>query len=299
MKFSYRTEHNAKATADYWGKPIEGNKSPYEINAAADQTEIFITDVLGWPFNDINAMVRDLASINTKNILVRLNSPGGDPIDTFSLYHAFKNHSANVVFRIEAMAASAASFLPLAANEVQSYSSSLYMIHNSWVVAIGNRFDLQDTADILEKIDNNMQDIYTAKTKIGKREMAEMMKAETWFTAKEAKDKGFIDTILDGKPVKAEFDLSIFANLPDELQNQEGEELSRKDLEHSLRNAAGVSRSEAKIAASAIIAKRNDSGQRNVDGEAKDETIIIPQVIDYSGIIAGLEKNINKLTGGK
>jgi len=293
MKFAYRTEHNAKAIAAFWGRPIEG-KAPYEIKATSpDQTELFITDVLGWPFNDINAMVRDLSTIKTKDILVRLNSPGGDPIDTFSLYHAFKNHPSNVVFRIEALAASAASFLPLSANEVQSYPSSLYMIHNSWVMAIGNRFDLQDTADILEKIDTNMQDIYTAKTKIGKKEMADMMKAETWFTAKEAKAKGFIDTILDGKPVKAEFDLSIFANVPDNIDDDpQGRELTRKETERALRNA-GASREYAR----ALAAKRADVSETEDQPIIVIPPVIVPPQNHEADIIAALKNNI-KLIGG-
>lgn len=261
MEYSYRTKHNAKAVAALWGRPIEG-KAPYEVKAASnDQTEIFVTDVLGWPFNDINAMVRDLSSIKTKDILVRLNSPGGDPIDTFSLYHAFKNHPANVVFRIEALAASAASFLALAGNEVQAYSSSLMMIHLSSVVAIGNRYDLSEISAILEKIDSNMQDIYTAKTKIGKKEMAQMMADETWMTAKEAQDKGFIDTILEsGKTVKAQFDLSIFNHIPDGISaEREGKELSEREIERALRDAGG-SRSFAK----SIVAERFH-GQRDAD----------------------------------
>ena len=276
MKFAYRTEHNARAIAAFWGKPIDG-KSPYEVKALSeDDAELFVFGILGWPFNDIDAMIRDISQIKPKNLLVRLNSAGGDPIDTFAFYHALKNHSAKVTIRIEALAASAASFLALAGAEVQAYPSSLMMIHNSWIVAIGNRFDLQDTADILEKIDTNMQDIYTAKTKIGKKEMAEMMKEETWFSAKEAKEKGFIDTILDGKPVKAEFDLSIFANLPEDIlnENQNNEKtITRKEFERALRNA-GASRSEAKLAASVITAQRGNStadDQRNVDNKLKEE----------------------------
>ena len=259
MKYSYRTEHNAKAIAALWGKPID-NKGSYNIKALSeDDVELFIFDVLGFPFNDINAMIREVSAIKAKNLLVRLNSPGGDAIDTFALYHELKNHQAKVTVRIEALAASAASFLALAGNEVQAYPSSLMMIHNCFVVAYGNRFELAEISDILEKIDNNMQDIYTAKTKIGKREMADMMKAETWFSAKEAKEKGFIDTILEGKAVKAEFDLSVFANVPDDLRD--GRELTERDAEKALRDA-GFSRHKAK----ALLAGRlQDAGSTEAE----------------------------------
>ncbi|HSW62182.1 MAG TPA: head maturation protease, ClpP-related [Dissulfurispiraceae bacterium] len=256
MKFAYRTEHNAKAIAAFWGKPIE-NKEPYIISSLADEdnAELFIFDILGFPFNDINAMIREVSAVKAKSLLVRVNSPGGDIIDTFALYQAIKNHPAKVTVRIEALAASAASILALAGDEVQAYPSSLMMIHNSLVMAVGNRFDLAEICDLLEKIDANMQDIYTAKTKIGKREMADMMKAETWLSAKEMKEKGFIDAIIDGKAVKAAFDLSIFANVPEGLfENQEGRELTRKETEHALRKA-GASREYAR----AVAAKRADA----------------------------------------
>jgi ATP-dependent Clp protease protease subunit len=266
MKFSYRTEHNAKAMAAFWGKPID-NKAPYDIKALSDDDAVlFVFDILGWPFNDINAMIRDLSAIKPKNLLVRLNSPGGDPIDTFAFYHALKNYSAKVTVRIEALAASAASFLALAGSEVQAYPSSLLMIHNSYVMAVGNRFELAEIADILEKIDGNMQDIYTAKTKIGKREMSDMMKAETWFTAKEAKERGFVDTILEGKAVKAAFDLSMFANAPDGIgDDSQGRDLTRKETEHALRQA-GASREYAR----AVAAKRADASDTEIDAVAAE-----------------------------
>ena len=258
MKFQYRTERNARAMAASWGKAIE-DKAAYSIKSLSDDDyELFIFDVLGWPFNDINAMIREVSSIKAKNLLVRLNSPGGDAIDTFALYHELKNHQAKVTVRIEALAASAASFLALAGDEVQAYPSSLMMIHNCWVMAVGNRFEFAEISDILEKIDTNMQDIYTAKTKIGKREMAGIMKAETWMNAKEMKDSGFIDTIIDGKAAKAEFDLSIYANAPDWYRATEPTE---REKERALRDV-GFSQKEAK----AILSGRKDGTQRDVEG---------------------------------
>lgn len=248
MKLSYRNEKNAHAIAASWGKPID-DREAYKIKALSDdETEIFLFDIFGWPFNDISALIRDIAAIKSKNLLVRLNSPGGDIIDSIALYQALKNHPSKVTVRIESLAASAASIIVLAGNESQAYPSSLLMIHCCWVVAVGNRFELQDTADILEKIDTNMQDIYTAKTKIGKREMADMMKAETWFDAKEMKEKGFVDTILEsGKAAKAQFDLSIFAHVPDDLlaDDKIDPEHNKRMIEKALRDV-GFSQNSAK-----------------------------------------------------
>ena len=258
MKLSYRTDKNASAIAAAWGKPID-DREPYTIKALSeDSTELFIFDVLGFPFNDINGLIRDISAIKSNSLLVRLNSPGGDIIDSIALYQALKNHSSRVTVRIEALAASAASIVALAGQEVQAYSTSLMMIHNAWVVAVGNRFELQDISDILEKIDINMQDVYTAKTKIGKREMSDMMKNETWMNAKEMKAKGFIDTILDGKAAKADFDLSIYGNTPEGYGQGESTE---REKERALRDV-GFSQKEAK----AILAGRKEGTQRDVEG---------------------------------
>ena len=275
MNLSYRTERNAKSVAASWGRPIE-NKEPYLISSLADEdnAELFVFDILGWPFNDINAMIREVSAVKAKNLLVRLNSPGGDIIDTFALYQSLKNHRSKVTVRIESLAASAASVLAMAGDKIEAYPSSLMMIHNAWCVVAGNRFDLQDTADILEKIDTNMQDIYTARTKIGKREMADMLKNETWMNAKEMKEKGFIDTIIDGKAVKAQFDLSMFAHVPDGLgEESQGRELTRKETERALRNA-GASREYAR----AMAAKRAD---------ASDECVAIAEEIKKTISIIG------------
>jgi ATP-dependent protease ClpP protease subunit len=302
MKLSYRTENNAKAIAAIWGREID-NKSPYTIKALSDDsTEIWIMDVLGYPWNDINSMIREVSSLKSKDILVRINSPGGDPIDTFALYHALKNHSAKVTVRIESLAASAASFLALAGDEVQAYSSSLFMIHNSWAVVAGNRFELQDIADFLEKIDANMQDVYASKTKLGKREIADMMKAETWLSAKEAKNKGFIDTIIDGKGVKAEFDLSIFANYPSNISDDPDNPtiLTSFDVERILRDAKAPKAFAKAVAAACRTAGLFDRCQADDKPNGNDDKVIdnkpnaISNLSEITSLLNGAISNLNK-----
>jgi hypothetical protein len=88
-----------------------------------------------------------------------------------------------------------------------------------------------------------------------------MLRAETWMTAKIAKEKGFVDTIIEsGKGVKASFDLSIFSNLPDEFRADRDHELTERDAEKALRDA-GFSRSKAK----ALLAGRKP------DAKSEDE----------------------------
>ena len=265
MKLSYRSERNAAAAARYWGKSLD-KPDWYRIEAKeTDETaEIIIYDVIGWPYNDAFDLVRALGNITAKNITVRINSPGGDVFDGVAIFNALKDHDARVTTKIEGLAASMASIVALAGDEVQAHKNAMYMIHDPWVLAAGNQYDLREIADILGKIGVNMLDIYYDKSNIGKRELKAMMKEETWFTAQEAKDRGLIDTVVDAGAVKAKFDLSVFANVPDEVEDagREGATLSKQEIERALRDA-GASRSFAKS-----IAARGSNGdsQRDVEG---------------------------------
>jgi ATP-dependent Clp endopeptidase proteolytic subunit ClpP len=245
MNLKYRNQRNAEATARYWNKPID-KSDWYKIEALSeDSTEVMIYDVIGWPFNDAGEIIRALAGIDTKTITVRINSPGGDVFDSIAIFNALQSHKSKIVTRIESLAASAASFIALAGKEVQAYQNAMVMIHDPWVLAAGNQYDLREIADILEKISGNMVDIYSQNSKVGKKEIRDMMKAETWFTAKEAKEKGFVDTIIDGKAAKAQFDLSMFAHVPDGFTAEDHDEPIARKYEKALRDV-GASKSEAR-----------------------------------------------------
>jgi ATP-dependent Clp endopeptidase proteolytic subunit ClpP len=274
MNLKYRNQRNAQATARYWNKPID-KADWYNIEALSDDnTELMIYDVIGWPFNDAGEIIRALAGVTSKTVTVRINSPGGDVFDAMAIFNALQAHKSKVITRVESLAASAASFIALAGKEVQAYQNAMVMIHDPWVLAAGNQYDLREIADILEKISGNMVDIYSQNSNVGKKEIRDMLKAESWFTAKEAKEKGFIDTIIDGKAVKAQFDLSMFAHVPDGLgEESQGRELTRKETERALRNA-GASREYAR----AMAAKRAD---------ASDECVAIAEEIKKTISIIG------------
>jgi ATP-dependent Clp endopeptidase proteolytic subunit ClpP len=269
MNLKYRNQRTAEATARYWNKSLD-RADWYKIEALSDdEAEILIYDLIGWPFNDAGEFVRSLSGISAKVITVRINSPGGDVFDAISIFNALQSHKAKIITRIESLAASSASFIALGGKEVQAYRNAMMMIHEPWVYSAGNQYDLREIAEILGKISSNMVDIYAANSNVGKRELREMMKNETWFTAKEAMDKGFIDTIVDGKAVKAAFDLSMFANVPEgiETQPEGGREMTEREIERVLRDA-GCSRSFAKYAASRAAGGSHDMGGNQRDAES-------------------------------
>ena len=260
MNLSYRNQKNAEAVSRFWGKPLD-RPEWYKIEASAnDQAEILVYDVIGWPYNDAGDLVRYVNSLGDKDILVRLNTPGGDVFDGMAIFNSLANHKGKVTIRIEALAASMGSVLAMAGKEIQAYSNTMMMIHDPWTYMAGNQYELRDMADLLEKISGNMLDVYTGRSKVGKREMKEIMKAETWYTAKEAKEKGFINTILEtGKAAKAQFDLTMYANVPDVFE-WEPPEATERQKEKALRDV-GFSLNDAK----AILAGRRDGNQRDVE----------------------------------
>lgn len=289
MNLSYRTESYAKAIATIYNKPLD-KPEWFKVVAAKDNEEaqILIFDYVGYPYNDPRDLIHALADMG--DVTVRINSPGGDCFDGASIYNSLTSHKGVVTTRIEGLAASIASVIAMAGKRVQAYDNTLLMVHNSWTFMMGNQYEMRDIADLLEKIDGTILDAYQKKTKMGKKEISEMMKATTWLTAKEAKDKGFVDTIVDGKSVKADFNLSIFANLPENINDDsQGRELTRKETERALRNA-GASREYAR----ALAAKRADASED--DNQAEKDDHDAKELVQYLTIASELKKLTSILT---
>jgi len=271
MNLNYQTKKNAQILSKFWGKSLD-RPDWFKINNQADETEIFIYDVIGFPFMDVSAFVQELSSIKAPEITVRINSPGGNFFDGLTIKNALSSHPAKIITKIEGVAASIASIIALAGDEVQAYDNSMVMIHNAWVLISGNSGDLIDMAAILQKLDGNLLNIYQEASGLAPEDIKSMMDAETWFTATEALDKGFIDTILDsnGEPIKAAFDLSIFNNTPKNIKSEKRNiELTKREVEIALRDA-GASRSFAKTIAS-IAAGSGINSNNQMDAEMEEE----------------------------
>ena len=280
MNQKYRNRKTAEAVARFWNKPLD-KPDWFKVQAISDdETEIMIYDVIGWPFISADDFVRALADITAKTVTVRINSPGGDVWDGMAIFNALKTFSGKVVTRIEGIAASMASVIALAGKEVQAYANTMYMIHEPYAFTAGNQYSLRELADILEKMSGQMIDIYSSNASPGKREIAQMMKDEAWLTAKEAKEKGFIDTVIDGKGAKAQFDLSMFANVPDGLDSENNQKPTVREIERALRDVL-LTQSEAK----AFIA----GGLKALGGEQNE--IDVAKIDQLSKILNGGQYN--------
>ena len=169
---------------------------------------------------DLNA----LGDVSTLNIYI--NSGGGDVFAGQTIYSILKRHSAHKVVHVDGLAASIASIIAMAGDEVIMPKNAMMMIHNAWTVASGNKDDLRAMADTLEKIDGVLRDVYVAKTGREAEEVEEKMNNETWFTADEALEFGLIDSVGEELKAAASLDnkfLDRYHNIPNDIINDEVE----------------------------------------------------------------------------
>jgi ATP-dependent Clp protease protease subunit len=139
-------------------------------------------------------------AIRADKIRLYINSPGGDVFACEAMCQALREHSAHVTAQIEGLAASAATSIACAADEVVITPGSMYMIHKAWTLAIGNADDMRAMADLLDKCDGTMISEYVHRSGNDTQRVTDWCTTETWFTAQEAVDAGFADSLVE--PVK-------------------------------------------------------------------------------------------------
>lgn len=174
------------------------NNTWYNMAAKGEsEAEISIYGPIGG--FDINAkdFAEDLKGIEADTIHLRVDSPGGSVIDGISIFNALQRHPAKVITHIDSLAASMGSVVAMAGNEIRMANNALLMIHEPWTVAMGNADELRKNADTLEKMSGNILQAYS-RSQYTPEEVADLMKSETWMTAQEALDAGFVDYIDDG-----------------------------------------------------------------------------------------------------
>ena len=199
-----------------------------QIIAAADkknEAEVLIYDDIGasWFGDGVSAkqFVKDLAALEDVELLtVRINSAGGDVFDGLAIYNALKRNDAVVVVEIDALAASIASVIALAGDEVRMADNAFFMIHNARGLEWGTAEDMRAMAELLDKVGGSLANVYAEKTGKPLDEIEAWMNAETWFTAEEAKDAGFVDTLTKGKKMAACADLTAFRRVPKALLDE-------------------------------------------------------------------------------
>jgi len=230
------------------GKMPHESFRKYEINASSeDETDVLIYDVIAWYAVDAAQLARDLQKITTPRINLRINSPGGNVFDGLAIHNMLKAHPATITTHIEGYAASIASIIALAGDTVKIAKNAFFMIHEPWSIIAGDAEELRKEADVLDKLSGALVSTYLEVSGKSEKQIKAWMKEETWFNAQAAVDSGFAHEIIGESSVNAGFDVSIFANVPDELReriNATRSKPTEREIEKILRES-GFSRKEA------------------------------------------------------
>ena len=140
--------------------------------------------------------LKELGDVSTINLSI--NSGGGSVFDGIAIYNMLKSHKASVNVYVEGLAASIASVIAMAGDTITMRSGSMLMIHRPFTVLQGNAEEMRKAAETLEKMGDNIVNIYSDRTGIQAEEIQQIMSAETWLSAEEAVEQGWA-TKLDKK----------------------------------------------------------------------------------------------------
>ncbi|ABI59716.1 peptidase S14, ClpP [Nitrosomonas eutropha C91] len=209
----------------------------FRAELSGDEATIYLYDTIVsddfWGGVTAISFVKELMAIKAPVIHLRINSPGGDVFSARAIETAIREHNSEVIAHIDGVAASAASYIALAADNIVIAEGAFYMIHKAWSFAMGNADDLLEMAALLEKVDESLVTTYAKRTGQAEDQIRDWMRNETWFSAAEAVEYGFADSVAeDGPSASASigWDLSAYNAAPIIRQAQQSAEPAEQDL---------------------------------------------------------------------
>lgn len=192
----------------------------------------------------VSRVVENAIRNNVKELNVVINSGGGSVFSASEIYTELKKFAGNVKVEIVGVAASAASVIAMAGNHIAMAPTGQLMIHNAMNSAEGDYRVMDHNSDFLQKVNRSIMNAYIAKTGKTVDELKQLMDAETWMTAQEAKESGFIDEIMFESEVGAVASMNIpelsGGVLPEEVINRMRELLASQEKGISVVNSVGV-----------------------------------------------------------
>lgn len=234
----------------------------YALASDGDTAEISIFNEIGYwgiTVSDFKAEFDEIR--DSKSIKVLLNSPGGDVSEGISLYNLLSGVRSKLTVEVMGIAASAASVIALAGKELVMGEGTYLMIHDPWGIAMGNADDMLKMADVLEKMRGQFAEIYAKHSNLSKDEALAAMADETWYTAQEAVDAGFADSVIEYEEKAAAITFDGARRRVIESMINMKLEMSRlkRETEGALRDA-GLSRSVAETETARIFSDHRDDG---------------------------------------
>lgn len=193
------------------------------LNGAISETTWFEDDITP-------QMFRDELNGGKGNITVWINSPGGDCFAAAQIYNMLRDYKGKVTVKIDSLAASAASVIAMAGDEVQISPTGMLMIHNPSTVAMGDHADLEKAIDMLNEVKNSIINAYEEKTGLSRNKLSKLMEDETWMDAKKAVELGFADSIITrDAPSAVTIGTKPEEKNPDEAEPDEDDPKKKKD----------------------------------------------------------------------
>lgn len=236
--------------------------------ATESENSISIFDVIGedwWSGEGVTAkrIAGALRAIGEKDVVVNVNSPGGDYFEGLAIYNLLREHKGRVTVNVLGIAASAASVIAMAGDQVNIARAGFLMIHNTWVIAMGDRNELQATADWLAPFDQTAVDIYAARSGLDAKAIAKMLDRETWIGGAEAVDEGFADALLASDQVA-----------DDPKARARGGQLRAERTVDNMGRMAGATRSEVRELLQALKSVKPGADQTGTPGAADSEGLL-------------------------
>ncbi|MBP1849686.1 head maturation protease, ClpP-related [Rhizobium halophytocola] len=173
--------------------------TPMAADSSGDNV-ITIFDVIGedyWSGGGFTAKRASAAlrSIGERDVRVQVNSPGGDMFEGIAIYNMLRAHKGKVTIEVMGWAASAASIIAMAGDEIVMGLGSFMMVHNAWGMVVGNRHDMREAASMFDGFDSAIADIYEARTGAKRNDIESLMDAETFMGAGDAVKSKFADRV--------------------------------------------------------------------------------------------------------
>ncbi|MEW2420447.1 head maturation protease, ClpP-related [Streptomyces nigra] len=174
-------------------------RSWYRISNAADpdEAEVMIYDEIGgWWGTTADDLIAELKQVTAPRMRVRINSPGGSVFEGIAIANALRAHPADVTVQVDAVAASIASVIAMAGDRIEMAPNSMLMIHDASGICMGNAADMEEMAELLDLISDNIADAYAARAGGTREQWRDRMRAETWYLPEDAVDNGLADEAL-------------------------------------------------------------------------------------------------------
>lgn len=190
-----------------------------KINMKGKTAEVLLyEDIGGWFGITADMFAKEVKSLgDVSAINLRINSNGGNVFDGVAIYNYLKSHKARVEVDVDGVAASIASIIAMAGDEIRIADNGWLMIHNPWVMTAGEASDLRKTADTMDGIRETLLDTYMKRTNLDRDQVSQMMDNETWINGYDSVEFGFADSSKEGMKIAASVKPGLFKNTPEEL----------------------------------------------------------------------------------